>query len=111
MDVGVVDASRRQFLEVFERRSGRWRHDQVGPFGVSAHPVDVRAVACDGAMLNDAFGVSLSLVADVMSVDGKADGEVSDLDGMVDRIAHSDGPDESVARGFEGLRSLEVVDR
>lgn len=62
-------------------------------------------------MLNDALGVRLSLVANVMTIGREADGEIADLHGMIGGIADGDGPDEGVAGGFESFGGLEVVDR
>ena len=109
MNVCVIDPRSRQLLKKLQRRSGQRGHHQIWPLRIGSHPVDVRPIASNRAVLNHTLRIGLSLVSNVVAIHRQPDRQVANLNWMVCRIAHADVPHQRIPNCIEALRSLQII--
>src|SRR6266705_4896264 len=94
-------------LEIFQAAARRRSHYQIGAFCIGAHPEKKRTIPGDESVGNQALGICLRFIPNILRVERKRYGEIADLDFMRRRVFQKDRPRQSVvlkAKRFAGLQ-------
>src|SRR2546426_12776449 len=82
-------------LEIFQAAALGRSHYQIRAFGVGTHPEKKRTISGDESVGNQAFGIRLRFIPNVLRVERKRQGEITDLDFVGRRICQRGRPLQS----------------
>src|SRR5258708_26006756 len=109
MDVVSDAISKPLRLEIFQAATRRRSHHQVRALGVGTHPEKKRTVSSDESVWNQALGVRLGLIPNVLRVERKRQSEIADLDFGRRRIFQIDRPRQGVVLKTERFARLQIL--
>src|SRR2546430_15777331 len=96
-------------LEVFQAAARRRSHYQIRAFGVGTHPEKKRTISGDESVGNQAFGIRLRFIPNVLRVERKRQGEITELDFVGRRIFQIDPSREKAVLKAGRLAGLHIL--